>query len=70
MRYVKDNQQYILSEKDIEVVTSISTNDEPTEVVWNDETNGIRLFVEPSPLIKVGGNYEGKLEWMLVDSPL
>lgn len=33
LKYVKDNQQYILSEKDIEVVTSISTNDELTEVV-------------------------------------
>ncbi|WP_193387401.1 hypothetical protein [Bacillus cereus] len=52
----------MLGETAVEVATSISTNNEPTEVFWNDESNGIRLFVEPSPLIKVGLEYKGKLE--------
>ncbi|MBD8076805.1 hypothetical protein [Bacillus thuringiensis] len=60
----------MLGETAVEVATSISTNNEPTEVFWNDESNGIRLFVEPSPLIKVGLEYKGKLERVLADPPM
>ncbi|HDR4556659.1 hypothetical protein CN479_24285 [Bacillus thuringiensis] len=60
----------MLGEMAVEVATSISTNNEPTEVFWNDESNGIRLFVEPSPLIKFGMEYKGKLEWVLADTPM
>ncbi|HFK1722424.1 MULTISPECIES: isopeptide-forming domain-containing fimbrial protein [Bacillus] len=70
MRYVKGSQQYTLGETAVEVAASISTNNEPTEVAWNEETNGIRLFIEPSPLIKVGMEYKGKLEWVLADTPM
>ncbi|MGR6001512.1 hypothetical protein ACT7C7_27530 [Bacillus cereus] len=70
MRYVKGSQQYLLGETAVEVAASILTNNEPTEVAWNDESNGIRLFVEPSPLIKVGLEYKGKLEWVLADTPM
>ncbi|TKJ02940.1 hypothetical protein FC695_15290 [Bacillus cereus] len=70
MRYVKGSQQYLLGETAVEVAASISTNNEPTEVAWNDELNGIRLFVEPSPFIKVGLEYKGKLEWVLADTPM
>ncbi|MGQ4282860.1 hypothetical protein [Bacillus thuringiensis] len=70
MRYVKGSQQYTLGETAVEVAASILTNNEPTEVAWNDESNGIRLFVEPSPLIKVGLEYKGKLEWVLADTPM
>jgi hypothetical protein len=45
-------------------------NDELTEVSWNNDVNGIRLFVAPSPLIKVEGEYKEELEWTLVDALL
>ncbi|KAA0811644.1 MULTISPECIES: hypothetical protein [Bacillus cereus group] len=70
MRYVKGSQQYTLGETAVEVAASISTNNEPTEVAWNEETNGIRLFIEPSPLIKFVMEYKGKLEWVLADVPI
>ncbi|MEB9970895.1 MULTISPECIES: hypothetical protein [unclassified Bacillus (in: firmicutes)] len=44
MRYVKGSQQYLLGETAVEVAASILTNNEPTEVAWNDESNGIRLL--------------------------
>ena len=70
MRYVKDNQQYILTENSVEVATSTSTSDEPTEVLWNNERSGVRLFIENSSVIKVDMEYKGKLEWTLEDTPI
>ncbi|WP_242284273.1 hypothetical protein [Bacillus cereus group sp. BfR-BA-01394] len=44
MRYVKGSQQYLLGETAVEVAASILTNNEPTEVAWNDESNGDYLL--------------------------